>query len=455
MSRYFQKLLVANRGEIARRIIRTAKRLGILTVAVCSEVDKTAPFAEEADEREVIGPASPKESYLDADKILAAARRTQADAIHPGYGFLSENAGFARRVRDAGIAFVGPSAEAMEKVGGKLAARALAEMSGVPLVPGTRALTSLDEAKEAARRIGYPVLIKAAAGGGGIGMSIVTDESKLERALEDARKKGGSFFGSDVVYLEQLIEHPAHVEVQIIADRHGNTIALGERDCTVQRRHQKVLEETPSPRVTPKMREAMLDAAVRIARAAGYENAGTVEMIAGGAGNADGKFYFLEVNSRLQVEHPVTEMVTGLDLVEAQLAVAAGERLSEAVCAPRFSGAAIEARICAEDPEKRFFPSPGTITKAEFFTSANVRVDAGVASGSVVSPAYDSLLAKVIAHGDSRDQAIARLDEAIQKTTIEGVKTNLSVFPRVLANAAFRSGSHDTGFLTSELGYKI
>jgi acetyl-CoA carboxylase, biotin carboxylase subunit len=450
------RLLVSNRGEIARRIFRTAKRLGIHTIAVCSEVDVSAPFALEADEQHVIGPAAPKESYLAIEKILEVAKRRDADAIHPGYGFLSENPRFARAVREAGIRFVGPPPEAMEKVGGKLDARNLARIADVPLVPGSEALSSLEEAKEAARRIGYPVLIKAASGGGGIGMSIVQDESKLERAIEDSKKKGGTFFNNDTVYLEELIEKPAHVEVQIFGDSRGEVVALGERDCTVQRRHQKVIEETPSPRITEKMREEMLAAAVRIGKAAGYESAGTVEMIVGGAGSSAGRFYFLEVNSRLQVEHPVTEMVTALDLVELQLHVAAGGALPEALrdAASTASGAAIEARVCAEDPDKRFFPSPGTISKAAFVDREGVRVDAGIMDGSVVSPAYDSLLAKVIAHGKTRDEAIARLKAALAETRIEGVKTNLGLFARVLDHPSFRAGVHDTGFLANELGLR-
>jgi acetyl-CoA carboxylase, biotin carboxylase subunit len=450
-SKPFDKLLVANRGEIARRVIRTAKRMGIHTIAVCSEVDVEAPFAVEADEKHVLGPAAPKESYLAIDKILEVARKSGAQAIHPGYGFLSENPTFARRVREAGIAFVGPSADSMEKVGGKLPARELAERAGVPIVPGCGAVRTVEEAREQAKKIGYPILIKASAGGGGIGMSVVPEEGQLERALEDAKKKGGTFFSDDTVYLEQLVEKPAHVEVQILADRHGNVAALGERDCTVQRRHQKVLEETPSPRLDQATRAAMLDAAAKLARAANYENAGTVEMIYSGA---RGTFYFLEVNSRLQVEHPVTEMVTGLDLVELQLWVAAGEKLPERVLRAERRGCSIEARLCAEDPDKRFFPSPGKITRVSFPSAPYVRVDAGVTDGSVVSPAYDSLLAKLIVYGDTRTQAIERMLEAVRATVIEGVKTNLSLFPRVLESEAFRAGTHDTGFL-KELGYKF
>lgn len=451
---YFEKLLVANRGEIARRVIRTAKKLGIHTIAVCSEADVNAPFAVEADEKHVLGPAAPKESYLAMDKVLEVAKRTGAQAIHPGYGFLSENATFARKVAEAGIKFVGPSPEAMEMVGGKLAARDVAKAANVPIVPGSPKISSLEEATAFSREIGYPVLIKAAAGGGGIGMSAVMEESQLARALEDAKKKGATFFHDDTVYIEKLVEAPAHVEVQIIGDSHGNVVALGERDCTVQRRHQKVIEETPSPRLDEATRAAMLDAAVRIAQAAKYENAGTVEMIYGGAGSSKGKFYFLEVNSRLQVEHPVTEMVTGLDLVEMQLLVASGGKLPEKVLKAPRTGWSIEARICAEDPDKRFFPSPGTLTKVVWPEGQHVRIDAGVVDGSVVSPAYDSLLAKMIVWGETREAAMDELKRAVAGTVIEGVKTNLSLFPRVLENAVFREGSHDTGFLKDALGYK-
>lgn len=451
----FERLLVANRGEIARRIIRTAKRLGIHTIAVASEADVNAPFAVEADEKHVIGPASPRESYLVGDKILEVAKKTGAQAVHPGYGFLSENADFAAAVAAAGVTFVGPTPETMRMVGGKLDARKLAVDAGVPVVPGSAALSTLEEAQAEAEKIGYPVLLKAAAGGGGIGMYVVKKPEKLERALEDARKKGGSFFGDDTVYVEKLIQAPAHVEVQIIGDSHGTVVALGERDCTVQRRHQKVVEESPSPRIDDETRAAMCEAAVRLGKAAGYVGAGTVEMIFAGAGDVAGKFFFLEVNARLQVEHPVTEMVTGLDLVEQQLRVACGEALPESVTNPTYTGHAIEARVCAEDPDKRFFPSPGTITTAEFPENMEgVRVDAAVVSGSEVSPAYDSLLAKVVAHGSNREEAMARLTAACRATKIEGIKTNVSVFERIMSNDAFRAGTHDTGFLKDELGYK-
>jgi acetyl/propionyl-CoA carboxylase alpha subunit len=447
-----QTLLVANRGEIARRIFRTARRMGLRTVAVCSEADASAPFAQEADEHHVIGPANPRESYLKVDAILDAAKKAKADAIHPGYGFLAENPGFADRVRGAGLVFVGPSSDSIRRVGGKLHARRLAEQAGVPVIPGSGAVRSLDEAAAFADSVGYPVIVKASAGGGGIGMTVVKEAKRLERGLTDARKKGESFFGNDEVYIEKFVESPAHVEVQIFGDVSGRVVALGDRDCTVQRRNQKVIEEAPSPRLTDATRTAMLEAAERLGKAADYVNAGTVEMITAGAGPDAGSFYFLEVNSRLQVEHPVTEMVTGLDLVELQLRVADGDILPLDLRAGG-RGHAIEARVCAEDPDQRFIPRPGPLGKVSFPDMEHVRVDSGVESGSLVTPNYDSLLAKVVAWGDDRDQALDRLRDALAATVIDG-KTNLSLFPRVLDHPTFRRGDHDTSFLLSELGLK-
>ncbi|MCB9654329.1 MAG: ATP-grasp domain-containing protein [Deltaproteobacteria bacterium] len=452
---YFKKLLIANRGEIARRIIRTARALGIETVAVSSDVDAKMPFTSEADAHFVIGAAPPAESYLHQDKILDVARQAGVDAIHPGYGFLAENASFARRVTEAGLTFIGPSAASIGRVGGKLEARRLAVDAGVPVVPGTAALPDLDAAQREAERLGYPVLVKAAAGGGGIGMAVASDPKMLERAVAEAKKRGAAFFGSDVIYLEKLVEAPAHVEVQILADHHGHVMALGERDCTVQRRHQKVVEETPSPRLDPATRRAMMAAAVRLVKAAEYTNAGTVEMIYAGGGDDRGTFYFLEVNSRIQVEHPVTEMVTGRDIVALQLAIAAGERLPDLIDVQRIQGCAIEARVCAENPERKFFPSPGMLTRVVFpEATSDLRIDTGITEESPVPPHYDSLLAKVIAWGPTRDDAIDRLKRALAETVIEGVKTNLSIFPAVLDHPVFRRGEHDTSFLKTHLGYQ-
>jgi len=448
----FESILIANRGEIARRINRTAQRMGIRTVAICSEADENAPFVREADMHRVVGPAAPRESYLAVDRILDVVRREGVDAVHPGYGFLSENAAFAERVAEAGAVFVGPRPETISRVGGKLDARAVAERASVPVVPGCGRINDLDHARAEAERIGYPIMIKAAAGGGGIGMSIVKAEKKLGRAYDDARKKGSTFFGDDTVYIEKMVESPAHVEVQILGDGSGRIASIGERDCTVQRRNQKVIEETPCPRIDAETRRAMLDAARRLGEAVGYLNAGTVEMIYCGAGLDEGRFFFLEVNSRLQVEHPITEMVTGLDLVEWQLRVASGETLPESVVEPAPRGWAVEARVCAEDPEKRFFPSPGRLDVVHFPEEEHVRVDSGVESGSEVSPSYDSLLAKVIAWGEDRDAALDRLRDYLSRARLDGVRTNLSVFGPALDHPTFRAGTHDTGFLANELG---
>lgn len=449
----FESLLVANRGEIARRVIRTARRLNIRTVAVCSEADASAPFVREADEFHVIGPAAPKDSYLNGDKIIEVARRADAQAIHPGYGFLSENAKFAQAVADAGLTFVGPSPETIQRVGGKLDARTLAGSASVPVVPGTASLSNVQSARQAAEDMGYPVLLKASAGGGGIGMTVVESEKKLERAFGDAQKKGETFFGDGTVYMEKMVACPAHLEVQILGAPDGTVIPLGVRDCTVQRRHQKVIEETPSARLDAPTEKAMLEAAVRMGEAASYRNAGTVEMVFAGGGSDAGNFYFLEVNSRLQVEHPVTEMVTGIDLVEEQLRIAAGLAPTEAAASPRFSGHAIEARICAEDPDKRFFPSPGRLDRVSFFQGEHVRVDTGVESGTEVTPHYDSLLAKMVVWAEERDQAIQRLCTALRETELVGVKTNIHAIVAALESDAFQGGQHDTGLLR-ELGFR-
>lgn len=448
-------LLVANRGEIARRIFRTARKMGLRTIAVYSEADKEAPFVQDADEAHLIGPASPRDSYLKIEAVLDVARRTGADAVHPGYGFLSENAAFARAVQEAGLCFVGPDPATIQSVGGKLDARELARTAGVPVVPGSGPLTDPDEARTVASKIGYPVMIKASAGGGGIGMTLVSDEKKLPRALEDAQRKGATFFGSDIVYIEKFIPSPAHVEVQILGDHEGRVVAIGDRDCTVQRRNQKVIEEAPSPRLSAATRQAMLEAAQRLGEASAYVNAGTVEMIYCGSGDSEGSYYFLEVNSRLQVEHPVTEMVTGLDLVEHQIRIAAGESLPSdwVLSGVPTTGHAIEARVCAEDPDRRFLPKPGRLGQVTFASGEHLRVDSGVETGSEISSAYDSLMAKMIAWGEDRDAALDRLKDGLSRTILEGA-SNLSLFPRVLDHPLFRQGRHDTSFLASELGLK-
>jgi len=446
-----KKLLIANRGEIARRIIKTARRLGIATVAVYSDADQHAPFVTEADQAIRLGPPPPKESYGSVDAIVRALAESGADALHPGYGFLSENENLVAACKDKGITFVGPNLHALRAMGSKIESKLTMIEAGVPVVPGpVHALEHEDDAVKVAEQVGYPVMLKASAGGGGIGMAKCKNEKQLRGAFDDARKKGEQFFGSSRVFIEKCIEQPHHVEVQILADQHGNVHALFERECSIQRRNQKVLEESPSPLVDrhPGMRERLCEAAIKAARAVKYDNAGTVEFVADDSGN----FYFLEMNTRLQVEHPVTEAITGLDLVALQLRAAGGDVIDSLPL--RRLGHAIELRVCAEDPDKRFFPSPGTITTAQWPSVDGVRVDAGVESGSVVPPYYDSLLAKVIGHGRDRAEAIARLLAALEQTTIDGVKTNVSLHQRVLAHPAFVAGNTDTGFLEAQLGLK-
>ncbi|MDP2343951.1 MAG: biotin carboxylase N-terminal domain-containing protein [Deltaproteobacteria bacterium] len=445
------KLLIANRGEIARRINRTARRLDIETVAVFSDADADAPFVKEASSALRIGPPPPKESYANVDAIVAALKASGATALHPGYGFLSENERLVAACESLGVAFVGPTVAAMKAMAGKIESKITMVAAGVPVVPGPiQALETEDDAVAAAEAAGWPVMLKASAGGGGIGMAKCRNEKQLRSAFDDARKKGELFFGSSRVFVEKCIEKPHHIEVQILADQFGNVHHLYERECSVQRRNQKVLEETPSPLVDrfPGMRERLCSAAVSAARAVGYTNAGTVEFV----GAEDGSFFFLEMNTRLQVEHPITEMTTGVDLVELQLRVAAGERFDSLPL--KRHGHAIELRVCAEDPEKRFFPSPGTISEAVWPVGDGIRVDAGVESGSVVPPFYDSLLAKMIGHGSSRSEAIARLLAALETTRVVGVKTNLEMHKKILANETFVRGETDTGFLEAALGLK-
>ena len=448
----FNKVLVANRGEIARRVMRTCKRMGIQTVAVCSDADEHALHVKDADQVVRLGPPPPRESYLKADAILAAARDTGAQAIHPGYGFLSENADFARQVAAAGLVFVGPPPQAMEALGDKIAAKHHAAKAGVPVVPGfVGVLEDEDHAAAEADKIGYPVMLKAAAGGGGIGMHRCKNEAELRKNFGDARKKGEMFFGRGAVFLEKLIERPRHVEVQILGDAAGVVHALFERECSVQRRHQKVLEEAPSPVVDGPMRQAMAKAACAAGQAAGYRNAGTVEFIVDGITR---EFFFLEVNARLQVEHPVTEEVLGVDLVAAQLRVAAGEPLDFDPAALKLNGHAVEARVCAEDPSKRFVPSPGTITSLSLPQGEGIRVETGVESGSVVTPYYDSLLMKVIGHGADRSQAVDRLLGALRGLAVEGIKTNVDMLCTVLDSPEFRGGALHTDMLKETFGLK-
>lgn len=452
----FRKVLIANRGEIACRIARTLRKLGITSVAVHSDADTGSPHVALADEAIRIGPSPVRESYLDFDAVLSAAKRHGVDAIHPGYGLLSENASFARAVQEADITFIGPSPEALSLLGDKLQARALARSVGVEPPPGTlEPVDSSDSARLVleAERIGFPLLVKAAAGGGGIGMSRVRAPEELERALTASRDRARQAFGDSRVYLERYIERPRHVEVQVFVDASGTAIALGERECSVQRRHQKIIEETPSPisflsgDAGSSARDDLFDKALRVVRAAAYLGAGTVEFIF----DASGQAFFLEVNARLQVEHPITELVTGLDLVELQLRIAAGQPLPGLALQSQPRGHAIEARLYAEDPKKGFIPQPGKLERLEFpMNFPGIRVDSGFLEGSEVTPFYDPLIAKVIAHGETRAEAIARLDGALEHTVISlaGPKgpraTNRDLLRQVLANSEFQSGEYDT-----------
>jgi acetyl-CoA carboxylase, biotin carboxylase subunit len=438
-------VLVANRGEIARRVMRTARRMGIRAVAVYSDADADLPYVHEADQAVHIGPAQPARSYLDAAAIIEAARKTRADAVHPGYGFLAENAGFARQVIAAGLTWIGPDPAAIEEMGDKIRARNLMERSGVPVSPGSREpLTEVAAALAEAGRIGYPVMVKAAAGGGGIGMGAAAGPAGLSAAFETARSRAERFFGSPEILLERYVQRARHVEVQILGLADGRVLALGERDCSVQRRHQKVAEETPSPGVSAALREQMLAAAVRAGEAVGYRGAGTVECLVDTDASS---FVFLEMNTRLQVEHPVTELVTGIDLVEQQFRIAAGAPPSFDPAAVRPAGHALELRVYAEDPV-RFLPGPGTITRWDEPAGEGIRVDAGYQAGNTVTPYYDPLLAKLCVHAADREHALARAAQAVAAFAVEGPKTNLRFHAELLANPEFASGDYDTSLIS-------
>jgi len=441
----FRKILIANRGEIACRVIRTARRLGIATVAVYSDADRDALHVRQADEARRIGPPPARESYLDGEAIIAAARASGAEAIHPGYGFLSENEDFAAACQRAGLVFVGPSPQAIAAMGDKAAAKRLMEKARVPLVPGYHGEAQEPAllAKEAAR-IGYPVLIKPSAGGGGKGMRIVSEASRFSEALQGAKREAHAAFGDDRVLIERYLERPRHIEVQVFGDSHGSVLHLFERDCSVQRRHQKVLEEAPAPRFSK--RNEIGATAVAAARAVGYTGAGTVEFIA----EPDGRFYFMEMNTRLQVEHPVTEMITGLDLVELQLRVAAGEPLPFGQQDLAIDGHAIEARVYAEDPACDFLPSTGRLAHLAF--PEGVRVDSGVQPGAEISSWYDPMIAKVIAHGRDRAEALARLTSALRATEVAGVTTNVEFLRRICESRAFREAELDTHLIERQRG---
>jgi len=444
----FKKILIANRGEIAVRVIRACRELGVGSVAVYSEVDRAALHVRKADEAYSIGPAPAGESYLRIDKLLQVAANCGADAIHPGYGFLSENAEFARACAKAGIKFIGPRAEAMEIMGSKTSGRRAMQSAGIPLVPGSTTALTRDEAVKVAVQVGYPVMLKAAAGGGGKGMRLVRTAQELESAFDGASSEAQRAFGNGEVYVEKWIENPRHIEIQVLADEHGHCVYLGERECSLQRRHQKVVEEAPSAVVEPELRRRMGEAAVGVAKAAGYTNAGTVEFLVDGQKN----FYFLEMNTRLQVEHPVTELVTGLDLVELQINIAAGKPLPFVQEDIHLRGHAIECRIYAEDPENNFFPSPGKITRLITAAGPGVREDSGVYEGWQVPLEYDPLLAKLIVWASTRKQAIARMQRALDEYFIGGIKTNLPLFRKILLDPGFRKGEIHTGYLDHILG---
>jgi len=440
----FKKILIANRGEIAVRVIRACRELGVLSVAVYSDVDRASLHVRKADEAYHIGKANATESYLNIEKIVDTATRCGAEAIHPGYGFLSENAKFAQACADAGIKFIGPSPASIDLMGSKTRARREMQRAGIPLVPGTSAgVESYEQAQQTARQIGYPVMLKAAAGGGGKGMRLVHSPEELKPALESAQSEAGGAFGDSEVYLEKAIINPRHIEMQILADEHGNVVYLGERECSLQRRHQKVLEEAPSPIVGAEMRKKMGDVAVRVATAAGYSNAGTIEFLV----DENKNFYFLEMNTRLQVEHPVTELITGLDLVHLQIRIASREKLPFQQEEIRIRGHAIECRIYAEDPDNNFFPSPGKITLLLSPSGPGIRRDSGMYEGWTVPLEYDPLLAKLIGYGADRQQAVGRLLRALNEYFVGGIKTNISLFLRILSDPDFQAGKLDTGFL--------
>jgi acetyl-CoA/propionyl-CoA carboxylase, biotin carboxylase, biotin carboxyl carrier protein len=444
----FSKVLVANRGEIAIRIFRTLRELGIGTVAVYSEADRSAAHVAYANEAYLLGGGSPAQSYLNQERILAAAARAGAEAIHPGYGFLAENAGFARACAEHALVWIGPPADAIEAMGSKIEARERMQAAGVPIIPGiTKAVESAAEVRRLGDELGWPIAIKASAGGGGKGLKVVRSAGEAERAFESARREGEAYFSDPAVYVERYLEDPRHVEVQVLADTHGNVIHLGERDCTIQRRHQKLVEETPSPAVDADLRRRIGEIAVGAARAVGYQSAGTIE----GLLSREGEYFFLEMNTRIQVEHTVTEMVTGLDLVREQVLIAAGEPLSVRQEDVRLNGHAIECRINAEDVSNGFLPAPGTITAYREPAGPGVRVDSGVVAGSEISPLYDPMIAKLVVHGADREQARRRMLRALDEFVVDGVKTLVGFHKALLAHPCFVEGATCHGLVESEL----
>ena len=450
----FDKILIANRGEIAVRIIRACREMGIKTVAVYSEADRDSLHTLLADEAICIGPAPSNQSYLNMERILAATVAMKAEAIHPGFGFLSENARFAELCQKCSIAFIGPSAEIINKMGNKSAARKTMVEAGVPVVPGSKEpVYTVEEALKMAKEIGFPVMIKAASGGGGKGMRVAGNEQEFAKLFETAQQESVHSFSDNTMYLERFVENPRHVEVQILADKYGNVVHLGERDCSVQRRHQKMIEESPCIAISDDLRKKMGETAVRAAKAAGYESAGTIEFLL----DQSGEFYFMEMNTRIQVEHPVTEWVTGVDLVKEQIRIASGLPLSCKQEDIQLTGHAIECRINAENPSKGFRPSPGTITDMYFPGGKGIRIDSAVYSGYTIPPYYDSMLAKLIVHADSRKAAIAKMQSALGEVIIDGIDTNIDYQYEILKNEDYQSGNFDTGFLASHTiaGVKI
>ena len=440
----FNKILIANRGEIAIRIMRACRELGIKTVAVYSEADRTALHAQIADEAVCIGPAESKNSYLNTKAIIAACEITHAEAIHPGFGFLSENADFARLCRKCGLTFIGPSPEVMDAMGDKANAKQTMRSAGVPVIPGSEGVVkTLDEAREVCAQIGYPVMVKASAGGGGRGIRLVKSESELESHFLSAQQEALQFFGNGDLYIEKFIVDPRHIEIQLLADNYGNVVHLGERDCSLQRRNQKVLEESPSPIMAEDLRERMGAAAVSAAKVSGYQNAGTIEFLV----DADRNFYFMEMNTRIQVEHPVTEFVTGIDLVKAQIRIAAGEKLWFSQSDVHLSGHAIECRINAEDPRRNFMPCPGTINAIHVPGGFNVRIDSAVYAGYQITPYYDSMIAKLLVKAPTREEAIMKMRVALSEFIIEGVETNIDFQLALLKDEDFEKGNFDIGFL--------
>ncbi len=443
----FTKVLVANRGEIAVRVMRTCKSLGISTIGVYSEADAEAPHVKMADEAYLIGGPRVAESYVNIDKILEVARLSEVEAIHPGYGLLSENAEFARRCEQEGFIFIGPSSEVISRMGSKIESRKAMEQVGIPIVPGiTYPLADEEEAVQVADRMGYPVMLKASAGGGGIGMQIVRSADEIRKAFGGNQKRATDFFGDGAMYVEKYVENPRHIEIQILADGFGNTVYLWERECSIQRRHQKVVEEAPSSFLDEVTRSKMGEASVKAAKSIGYRNAGTIEFLV----DADKNFYFLEMNTRLQVEHPVTEEITGLDLVAEQLRIAAGDSLNYIQSDVKLDGHAIEVRIYAEDP-KTFFPSPGMITKLVLPEGPGIRHELAVSDMSVVTPFYDPMIAKLVIKGKDRNEAIDRLQFALAHYQVEGIKTNIPMLQEVAAHSAFRSGDTTTNFVEKYL----